>query len=55
MVAIYQQWNCREEEGDVTNEIEDEISEEAKKEEMKYQYNLSKAKLMLLKGDQADD
>lgn len=43
--------NCRKEEGDLANETKEEISEETKKEEMKYQYNLSKAKLMLLKGD----
>lgn len=51
VVAIYQQGNCRKEEGDLANETKEEISEETKKEEMKYRYNLSKAKLMLLKGD----
>lgn len=34
------------EESDMSNEIEEEISEETKKEEMKYLYNLSRAKLM---------
>lgn len=34
------------EESDMSNEIEEEISEETKKEEMKYLYNLSRAKLV---------
>ena len=54
-VAIYQQWNCRKEEGDLSNETEEEISGKTKKEEMKCQYNLSNANLMLLKGNQPDE